>query len=263
MRVARRLIGLLLAPSIVLTGGARGVRESAPGIPVRYSEGMLHGFLELRTAADSLLAYGDLYQIPGDSAIESRLVFYFPDSSVFKETVTFTQHGVFSMQRYRLEQRGRAFAQDLDVDLSRDGQYRVTTKSHKDGREERLTGKLELPPDVYNGMIITVAKNLPPRSRATVHVVAFTPKPVLIGLEIAPSGSQRLSGTLAETAVRFTLKPKLGLLLRIGAQLKGQTPPDSHLWIVADEVPAFVRFEGPLYSGPVWRIDLARPRWTK
>jgi hypothetical protein len=52
-------------------------------------------------------------------------------------------------------------------------------------------------------------------------------------------------------------------LLRIGAQLKGQTPPDSHLWIVTDEVPAFVRFEGPLYSGPVWRINLTSPRWPK
>ena len=30
---------------------------------------------------------------------------------------------------------------------------------------------------------------------------------------------------------------------------------------VTDEVPAFVRFEGPLYMGPAWRIDLAAPKW--
>jgi hypothetical protein len=263
VRLAQTLTALVVAPSIVLTGGATDEQRSAPGIPVHYSEGTVHGFLELHTAADSLLAYGDLLQIPGDSAIESRLVFYFPDSSVFRETVTFTQHGVFRMQRYQLVQRGHAFARDLDVDLARDGTYRVTTKSHKDGREERLTGKLDLPPDVYNGMIITVAKNLVPHSRATVHVVAFTPKPFIVGLEIAPSGAQRLSGLLAGEAVHFTLKPKLGLLLSIGAQLKGQSPPDSHLWIVTNEVPAFVRFEGPLYMGPIWRIDLASPRWPK
>lgn len=257
----------LLAPAflpLILLAPAREEKSAAPAaLPVRWAEGTVHGFLELRTAADSLLAYGDLYQVPRDSAIESRLVFYFPDSSVFKETVTFTQHGVFKMLRYQLEQRGRAFSQDIDVDLTRDGQYSVTTKSHEDGAEQRHTGKLDLPPDVYNGMIITIAKNLVPNTRATVHVVAFTPKPFIIGLEIAPSGSQRLLGTLAGDAVRFKLKPKLGLLLSIGAKLKRETPPDSHLWIVTDDVPAFVRFEGPLYRGPVWRIDLARPRWPK
>jgi len=59
--------------------------------------------------------------------------------------------------------------------------------------------------------------------------------------------------------VRFTLKPKLNALQRVGAALKRQTPPDSYLWIVTDEVPAFVRFEGPLYSGPVWRVELTSP----
>jgi hypothetical protein len=39
-------------------------------------------------------------------------------------------------------------------------------------------------------------------------------------------------------------------------------PPDSHAWIVTDEVPAFVRCVGPLHSmGPVWHLELASPRW--
>jgi len=39
-------------------------------------------------------------------------------------------------------------------------------------------------------------------------------------------------------------------------------PPDYRAWIITDEVPAFARFEGPLYTtGPVWRIELASPRW--
>lgn len=41
-------------------------------------------------------------------------------------------------------------------------------------------------------------------------------------------------------------------------------PPDSHAWIVTDELPAFVRFEGPLHpAGPAWRIELASPRWPE
>lgn len=70
-----------------------------------------------------------------------------------------------------------------------------------------------------------------------------------------------LLGQHAETAVHFALKPRLGALLGLFAALMGRTPPDSQLWIVTDDVPAFVRFEGPLYAGPVWRIDLVSPRW--
>jgi hypothetical protein len=32
---------------------------------------------------------------------------------------------------------------------------------------------------------------------------------------------------------------------------------------VTDRVPAFIRFRGPLYSGPVWRLSLATPTWPE
>ncbi|HXI33485.1 MAG TPA: hypothetical protein VNH63_05335 [Gemmatimonadales bacterium] len=257
------LRAVLLLALAVLSAGPSVHRVVPAAISVHYSEGTVHGFLELRNAHDSLIAHGDLLQVPGDSAIQSRLVFHFSDSSVFQETVSFTQHGVFTMQSYHLEQSGPVFAQDLEVTLEHSGQYVVRTKSHKDGKENRYTGTLDLPPDVYNGMIITIAKNLSARRGATVHVVAFTPQPLIIPLAIVPSGTQRMQlGQHAETAVRFTLEPKLGVVLRFFAELKGQSPPDSHVWIISDEVPAFVRFQGPLYSGPVWRIDLTSPSWA-
>ena len=140
----------------------------------------------------------------------------------------------------------------------------MKTKSHEDGEEKEYTGTLELPPDVYNGMPITIAKNLAPGDTQTVHLVAFTPKPRLIGLEIAPSGSERIKfGRHRETAVHYKLKPKLGALVKLFASLLGKAPPDSDAWIVTDDVPAFVRFEGPMYMGPVWRLDLASPDWPE
>ena len=146
--------------------------------------------------------------------------------------------------------------------LSRSGQYVVKTKLHKEGGEKHYTGTLDLPRDVYNGMVITIAKNLVTRDPQTVHLVAFTPQPRLIELEIAPVTSQRvLLGQHAETAIHFKLKPKLGALLKVFATLQGKAPPDSDIWIVIDHVPAFVRFEGPLYSGPVWRLNLTSPSW--
>jgi hypothetical protein len=93
-----------------------------------------HGFLDLRTANGALLASGDLLQVPRGRGIESRTVFSFPDSSLFEETVSFTQDGVFALQAYHLVQRGPAFADDLDASLSANGRYIVKTKSHRDGR---------------------------------------------------------------------------------------------------------------------------------
>ena len=249
------VFALLLAPSVGLTAGG----GTAPaGVSVRYAEGTIHGFLELRNSADSVIAHGDLLQVPRDSDIETRLVFEFGDSSVFRETVRFTQHGVFKLESYQLEQRGRAFERDLRVELAGDGRYVVTSKS------DRWSGKLDLPEDTYNGMVITIARNLPARTTRTVHIVAFTPKPLVLPLEMAPTGSDPLTiGSRSEDAVRVRLRPRLNFIQRVGAKLKAQTPPDSHIWIVTNEVPAFVRFEGPLYSGPVWRINLTSPRWPK
>lgn len=239
-------------------------REESAEIPVRYAEGMVHGFLELRAADGTVLANGDLLQVPRDREIQTRMVFHFRDDSVFEEAVTFTQHGVFKMLKYHLVQSGPAFADDLDATLSASGEYAVKTKSHKDGEEKEYAGTLELPPDVYNGMPITIAKNLAPGDTQTVHIVAFTPKPRLIGLELAPSGAERIKfGRHSEAAVHYKLKPKLGTLVKVFASLLGKAPPDSDVWIVTEDVPAFVRFEGPMYSGPVWRLDLTSPDWPE
>jgi hypothetical protein len=249
-------------PSPTAHGSVR-VPEGA-AIPVRYVEGTVHGFLELTTEAGALLGHGDLLQTATRGGMASRMVFHFRNASVFDEAVTFTQHGVFALETYHLVQSGPAFAEDLDVSLSRSGSYLVKTKSHKDGEEHRYEGTLTLPPDVYNGMLVIIAKNAPARDTTTVHLVAFTPQPRLVRLELAPSGSQRvLIGQHEETAVKFTLKPRLGALLLLGAKATGKAPPDSYVWIVTNDVPAFVRSEGPMYSGPVWRVTLASPAWPK
>ena len=237
---------------------------SATPVSVRFIEGVTHGFLVLRTVDGGLIASGDLLQVSRRGQVESRMVFRFKDGSVFDETVVFTQQRVFVMQSYRLSQRGPAFTEDTEASLERaSGKYRVNTKARKDEREKILDGTLDLPPDVYNGMVITVAKNLPKGAGETVHIVAFTPTPRLIQLELIPAGERKvLTGELTKTATHFVLRPKLGTRLKLFATLLGRVPPDSHVWIVGDEPPAFVRFEGPLYTmGPVWRIETTSPRW--
>jgi hypothetical protein len=237
---------------------------SAAPVSVRFVEGVTHGFLVVRTVDGVLIASGDLLQVYRDGQVESRMVFRFKDGSIFDERVVFTQERVFTMRSYHLVQRGPVFAEDTEISLERaSGKYRVNTKARKEGREKVLNGTLNLPPDVYNGMVITAAKNLAKGASETVHLVAFTPTPRLIQLELAAAGEQKvLIGELAKTATHYVLRPRLGSWLKLFATLAGRLPPDSHVWIVRDEPPAFVRFEGQLYTmGPVWRIETTSPRW--
>jgi hypothetical protein len=237
---------------------------AASPVPARFIEGSLHGFLVLSTLEDVLIASGDLLQVGRDGGVKSRLVFHFKDGSVFDETVAFTQRNVFTMQSYHLVQRGPVFPEDTEISLERaSGKYHVKTRARKDGREKVFEGTLDLPPDTYNGMVLTVVKNLSGGAGETVHMVAFTPAPKLIKLKLLPAGEHRIMvGGSEKTATRYALKPMLGIWLKLFASLLGRMPPDNHAWIVTADVPAFVKFEGPLYmEGPAWRIELTSPRW--
>jgi hypothetical protein len=239
--------------------------EAAP-VAVRFAEGVTHGFLLLSTVDGTIIASGDLMQVGRGGKVESRMLFRFKDGSLFDETVVFTQQRVFAMQSYHLVQRGPAFSEDTEISLQRaSGKYYVKTKSHKDGREEAIDGTLDLPPDVYNGIVITVVKNLAKGASATVHLVAFTPKPLLIELELEPVGEHEMMvGQLTKSTIHYVLKPHPGPWLELFAKLLGRMPSDYHVWVVTEGAPTFARFEGPLNpTGAVWRIELTSPRWPK
>jgi len=233
-------------------------------VAVRFTEGITHGFLALRTPDGALIAAGDLAQVARRGAVETRTVFHFKDGSLWDETVVYTQERVFMLQSYRLLQKGPTFPEDSEVSLEREAaKYRVKTTARNGAKEAVLDGAFTLPPDTYNGMVITVAKNLPKGARATVHLLVFTPTARLIQLEIAPAGEHKvLVGQLAKSATHYVLTPKLGAWLKLLTTLTGRSPPDSHAWIFIDDAPSFVRFEGPLHSaGPVWHMELTSPRW--
>ena len=259
------LIVIAAAAGVVVLSAQAVHRVKPQPIPVRFAEGTVHGFVDLHTATGTLLANGDLLQVAKEGGIESRMIFHFLDGSFFEETVLFTQQREFALRSYHLVQRGPAFADDLDASLQASGKYVVKTKSHGDGKLNQHDGTLnDMPPDVSNGLVITILKNLTRHDTQTVHLVAFTPQPQMIALKLTPVGERQVMiGQRTETAVEFDLKPELGAVKGFFAKLLGRLPPDSHVWIVIHEVPAFVRFEGPLYTGPVWRIDLGSPRWSR
>jgi hypothetical protein len=105
-------------------------------------------------------------------------------------------------------------------------------------------------------------KNLVSAASETVHIVAFTPKPRLIQLEMVPAGNQRLAaGDATWQATHYALKPKLGATLRVFATLLGKAPADQESVIRTGDVPAFARCDGPVYlKGPVRRIETTSAR---
>jgi hypothetical protein len=64
--------------------------------------------------------------------------------------------------------------------------------------------------------------------------------------------------------MHYVLKVDIGGIKGVVAPLVGKQPPDSHVWILGGDAPAFVRSEQPLYNGgPLWRIELTSPVWPK
>jgi hypothetical protein len=232
---------------------------------VRYPEGSLHGFLALRTLQGDLIAAGDLTQEVRGDRVTLHLVFHFKDGSIDDETAVFSQRDRFQLISAQHVQKGPSFPHpvDLSIDVSA-GQ--VTTRYVDGGKEKVTTEHLELPPDLANGMIFTLMKNIRPNvSETKVSFVAGPPKPRLVKLAISPQGEDTFSVVGSRRkAMRYVVKVEIGGVAGLVAPALGKQPPDTHVWIFEGEVPAFVKSEGPRFEGgPIWRIELATPEWAQ
>jgi hypothetical protein len=227
-------------------------------------EGVVHGFLVLRSLQGDVLAEGDLIQVPRRGRIESRLTFRFRDGSIHDERVSFTQDRVFLLESYHLLQKGPSFPKPIEAALERaEKRYEIRHRD-EDGSEEVLEGKLELPRDVYNGMFFTVLKNIDAdAAKTTVSMVAFTPDPRVVSLEVSSQGEEPFSiADISRRAVHYLLDIEVSGFTGLLAKLFGKDPPPLHTWMLEGEAPTFVRFRGFLYpGGPVWSIELASPVW--
>jgi hypothetical protein len=246
------ILTALIAGLVVLLWS---VAAGAAPVVVRFAEGVARGFPVLRSPAGHILAHGELTQVARGDRVESRLVFRFLDGSIYDETVQFSQKDVFTLLSYRIVQRGPAFPESLEASIDRaSGRYDVRYRADADSPEETISGRFELAADVYNGMLTILLKNLAGGASETVHIVAFTPQPRHVRMVLTPHGHDEVAiGPRTERARRYRLQPELGLL----NLLLVADPAPMLCWILDGTVPAFIRFQGPLYLlGPVWRIDL-------
>ncbi len=233
---------------------------------MRFPEGVTHGFLLVRSLAGEILGQGEMTQVvkEGD-LVESQLVFRFKDGSLHDEKVAFSQQRVFTMISYRLVQRGPSFPDQIEISVDRGtAEYTVHSQAGEGGKEEVLTGQVDLPKDVYNGMLITVSKNLQKGADETVSVLAFTPAPQVVKVQLRAIDEHPIQiGESSSKATQYVFTPQIGMIRGLVGKAIGKLPAQFHYtcWILIDEVPSFVQFEGPLQlMGPIMRIELVSPR---
>jgi hypothetical protein len=159
-------------------------------------------------------------------------------------------------------QKGPSFPKPIDLMIRATGQ--VTARYEEKGEKKVETNHLDLPPDVANGIILDVLKNISPEAKETkVSYVVATPKPQLVKLSISPVGEEPFSVVgVRQKAKHFVVKVELGGLKGLFASLVGREPADTDVWIAEGKAPAFVRADGPSYLGaPVWSIQMTSPSW--
>lgn len=251
---------------IIVLGLCLQPNATAEPVAVRYVEGTLHGFLVLRGEDGHAVAVGDLTQVAHGLRITSRLVFRFKDGSVDDDTTVYSERGTFRLISDHHIQKGPFFPHPLDMSIDmRSGE--VTTRSvGSDGKQDVKVQHMDLQPDLANGLLLALTKNLPPEAAAAkVSMIVATPAPRLVKLAISSTAEEPFSvAGQRRRARRFDVKFELGGVTGLVAPILGKQPPDLHIWILEGPAPAFVKEEGILFvGGPVITIELTSPVWPK
>jgi hypothetical protein len=241
-----------------------GGTAAAETLSVRHSEGVVRGFLVLKTLQGETIARGDLVQNAKGDRVTSRLTLHFKDGSVHDETSVFTQKDRFRLVSDHLVQRGPKFPHPTDVTIDVPARKVTVRYQEKPGDVKAIEEKLDLPEDLGNGLPLTLVKNIPPDSPpVSVSMLFATPKPQLVRLIFSRAGKDSFAtGGATFSATRFSAHIEIGGIKGALAKLIGKQPPDASVWILEGDAPGYVRSESQLFQdGPVWRMELAAPAW--
>lgn len=229
-------------------------------VPVHHVEGVTFGFLVMRDLDGHAVAYGTIKQVvkPGDPVLTDDVQFEFKDGSYYRDITKFTQRGTFRLISDHAMQKGPSFKQHSESWIeARSG--KITVRDLDKGKQS--TKQMALPPDVSNGLLFILVKNMDPSAETTVSMVAASEKPRVVKLIFTPAPEKTVKvGILEFKAQHYVMKVKIEGVAGKVAPLVGKQPPDSHFWVIKSESPTFAEFEGPLSAdSPVWRIELAAP----
>jgi hypothetical protein len=238
----------------------------AQPVAVRQMEGLIHGFLVLRSDDGTIVADEDSLQTTRGSQVVYRAIIHFKDGSLQDETTVFSQNGHFRVISDHLVQKGPSFKHPMDVSIdAKSGQVTVVYTNDK-GEQKTESERMDLPADLANGIIPVLLTNLTPAEQSvTESMVVATPKPMLIKLQIHAEGEDSFTtGSINRKATRYNVHVDIGGVKGVVANLIGKEPPDTRVWILQGECPSFVKAEGPAFEGsPIWRTELVSPAFPK
>ncbi len=159
-------------------------------------------------------------------------------------------------------QRGPSFPTPVDATV--DPVKGLVTSTDPSGHTS--TAQLDMPPDVYNGMLIGALMNRPPsKPEIVISTVVADAKPRIVHLVMKSAGEASFTiGGAPRRATDYVIHVDIGGVAGVVAPLVGMQPLDYHVLILTGDAPAFIREEGPLYvGGPVWRIQQVSAVFSK
>jgi len=237
---------------------------TAENLSVSHSEGVVRGFLIVKTLQGETIGRGDLVQTAKGDRVTSRLTLHFKDGSLHDESSVFTQKDRFRLVSDHLVQRGPSFPHPADVKIDVPGRKLTVSYQEAPGEVKRLDETMDFPDDLANGLPLVLVKNVPADADAvSVSMVFATPKPQVVRLVFSRVGKDTFNtGGAAFSATRFRGHIEIGGIKGALAKLVGKQPPDASIWVLEGEGPGFIRSESQFFQdGPLWRLDLAAPVW--
>ena len=226
-------------------------------VKMRHREGPARGFVVVRDLAGQMVGSGESVQVEVRNRLVSHLILHFNDGSLYDDVTEFTQKGDFRLLRHHSVQSGPSFKLRMETNLDvLTGRF--TARYTENGQDKEISEHLDLAPDIANGLIWTLLKNIESSAEsAEVSMVAALPKPRIIKLQVhrEEPATFVVSGKKLK-ALHFTVHTKITGVAGVVAPLIGKQPPDTQVWILDGAVPLFLKFEGPLDSdGPIWQIE--------
>ena len=267
IRVGRRCShrALNIASLVLLVTSFHLSDASAEPIRVYEKQGSMHGFLVLKSTQGKVIAVGDQVNVVERNEVRSRLRFDFRDGSIDDEACVFEQGAVFRLISDHHIQKGPSFPQPLDLALNVPT-GKVTWRQANGGNDEVKTERMDLPPDLSNGLTSLIVENFPQNAaEMKVPYLAVSSKPRVVNLSVRPIDKDTfyLAG-VRRRSKRFNVHVEIGGLAGMVAPLIGKQPSDITMWVSDDEVPVFLRMKGALYEkGPIWTMELASPVWSE
>ncbi|HEX3744729.1 MAG TPA: hypothetical protein VHW09_12390 [Bryobacteraceae bacterium] len=233
----------------------------AQPVVVKQPEGEVRGFLVLRSEDGALVANGDSMQTTRNGKMFYRSTYHFKDGSLQDETTVFSQNGHFRVLSDHLIQKGPTFKHPMDVTLNAVSGHVTVIHTDDHGEQKTETKQMNLPPDLANGIVPVLLKNLSAGQSITESMLVASPKPMLVKLQIHAEGEDPFTtGSLSRQATRYNVHVDIGGVKGAVATVIGKQPPDTLVWVLKGDCPTFVRARGATFEdGPIWLTELVSP----